>query len=77
MFTPQMEPRAAGEWFHCKVLNILFLSENEHRLRLFWSGIGYGFLEGTTGVYERINRASINTFMRIRNGFEEVFLFAL
>ena len=50
-----------------------FLSENEHRLCLFWSGIGYGFLEGTTGVYERINRASINTFMRIRNGFEEVF----
>ena len=25
MFKTQVEPRAAGEWFHCKVLNILTL----------------------------------------------------
>ena len=24
MFKTQVEPRAAGEWFHCKVLNILW-----------------------------------------------------
>ena len=25
MFKTQVEPRAAGEWFHCKVLNVLTL----------------------------------------------------
>ena len=25
MFKTQVEPRAAGEWFHCKVFNILTL----------------------------------------------------
>ena len=24
MFKTQVEPRAAGEWFHCQVLNILW-----------------------------------------------------
>ena len=24
MFKTQVEPQAAGEWFHCKVLNILW-----------------------------------------------------
>ena len=30
-----------------------FWSENEYTVYPFWSGIGYGFFEGTTEVYER------------------------
>ena len=43
-----------------------FWSENGCTLCLFWSGIGYGFFQGTTastGVYEGI----------YRNGFDEFF----
>ena len=29
MFKTQVEPRAAGEWFHCQVLDILFYNNME------------------------------------------------
>ena len=30
MFKTQVKPRAAGEWFHCKVLNILMCHKSVH-----------------------------------------------
>ena len=64
-----------------------FWSENEYTLCPFWSGIGYGF-RGNYGVDERIYRFNyipvfqmskkkLKRNMRIRNGFEQIFLFAL
>ena len=33
------------------------------------TGIGYGFLEGTTGVYERINRETCEVEMDLKKFF--------
>ena len=42
MFKTQVEPRAAGEWFHCQVLNtlwrhfIVYKSIDHRKLMPFW-----------------------------------------
>ena len=36
MFKTQVKPRAAGEWFHCKVLNILMCHKSAWKIML-WS----------------------------------------
>ena len=52
MFKTQVEPRATGEWFHCKVLNILtsFLG-TDHRILLSVCCLTfYLFLSGVSTV---------------------------
>ena len=52
MFKTQVEPRASGEWFHCKVLNILtsFLG-TDHRILLSVCWLTFHFsLSGVSTV---------------------------
>ena len=53
-----------------------FRSENGFRLFSCWFGIGYGFPQGTTGVYkyQLLFQFQMNKIMlEIQNGFQEIF----
>ena len=68
MFKTQVEPRAAGEWFHCKVLNILW----RHFYGLYecrpWKIVVDLLFTITFIFYEKVEQPAVRDMLRHFHG---------
>ena len=49
MFKTQVEPRAAGKWFHCQVLNILWRHFIVYLIIIPRARVGYEMIDSQRG----------------------------
>ena len=54
MFKTQVEPRAAGEWFHCQVLDILWRHFMVYLTIIPRARVGYEMIDSQRGAKRRV-----------------------
>ena len=54
MFKTQVEPRAAGEWFHCQVLNILWRHFIVYLTIIPRARVGYEMIDSQRGALRQV-----------------------